>query len=249
MRGLADGASATTINRSLEVVRTILNRAARSYRDGDGRPWLEGLPPMITMLPENPRSPYPITWQEQDALFRRLPPHLARMALFTINTGLRDSNVCGLQWEWEVQVPELATSVFIIPGANVKNGEERLVVLNRIAAAVVDAQRGNHPSRVFTYQGKPTTRMLNKACLRARNAARLPKVRVHDLKHTFGRRLRAAGVSLETRKVLLGHTTGDITSHYSAPELSELIEAANRVCAGHSGKTPALTLIKHKALR
>jgi hypothetical protein len=30
---LAAGASATTINRSLEVVRTILNRAARSYRD------------------------------------------------------------------------------------------------------------------------------------------------------------------------------------------------------------------------
>ena len=45
------------------MVRTILNRAARSYRDADGRPYLEALPPMITMLPENPRSPYPITWQ------------------------------------------------------------------------------------------------------------------------------------------------------------------------------------------
>ena len=56
---LATGASATTINRSLEVVRTILNRAARSYRDPDGRPWLEGVPPLITMLPEHPRSPYP----------------------------------------------------------------------------------------------------------------------------------------------------------------------------------------------
>ncbi len=102
-RGLPHGASATTINRSLEVVRTILNRAARSYRDSDGRPWLEGVPPLITMLPENPRSPYPITWQEQDTLFRRLPAHLARMALFAVNTGLRDSNVCGLQWQWEVR--------------------------------------------------------------------------------------------------------------------------------------------------
>jgi hypothetical protein len=35
---LAAGKSATTINRTLEVVRTILNRAARSYRDPDGRP-------------------------------------------------------------------------------------------------------------------------------------------------------------------------------------------------------------------
>ena len=129
---LADGASATTINRSLEVVRTILNRAARSYRDLDGRPWLEGLPPLITMLPENPRSPYPITWQEQDALFRRLPPHLACMALFTINTGLRDSNVCGLQWEWEVKVPELGRSVFVIPAEAFKTKRPHVVILIKL---------------------------------------------------------------------------------------------------------------------
>jgi len=41
---LRDGASATTVNRSLEVMRTILNRAARAYRDDDGRPWLGRLP-------------------------------------------------------------------------------------------------------------------------------------------------------------------------------------------------------------
>jgi len=70
---LAAGKSATTINRSLEVVRTVLNRVARSYRDPDGRTWLEAMPPLITMLPENPRSPYPITWQEQDALFGGYP--------------------------------------------------------------------------------------------------------------------------------------------------------------------------------
>ncbi|HEV8553209.1 MAG TPA: tyrosine-type recombinase/integrase [Casimicrobiaceae bacterium] len=63
----------------------------------------------------------------------------------------------------------------------------------------------------------------------ARKNAGLLQVRVHDLKHTFGRRLRTAGVPLETRKVLLGHKTGDITSHYSAPELAELIRAANAV--------------------
>jgi hypothetical protein len=114
---LAGGASPTTINRSLEVVRTILNRAARSYRDGDGRPWLEAMRPLITMVPESPRLPYPITWKEQDTLFRKLLAHLGRMALFAVNTGLRDSNVCGLQWTWEVAVPELGRSVFVSHGA------------------------------------------------------------------------------------------------------------------------------------
>jgi len=73
-------------------------------------------------------------------------------------------------------------------------------------------------------------------------------VRVHDLKHTFGRRLRAAGVLLETRKVLLGHRNGDITSHYSAPALAELLEAAGRICEDKSGKTPALMVLKQKAV-
>jgi integrase len=71
-------------------------------------------------------------------------------------------------------------------------------------------------------------------------------VRPHDLKHTFGRRLRAMGVPLETRKVLLGHKNGDITSHYSAPELAELLDAANRVCGSESRKSPAMTLLKRK---
>jgi site-specific recombinase XerD len=66
------------------------------------------------------------------------------------------------------------------------------------------------------------------------------------LKHTFGRRLRASGVSLETRKVLLGHKNGDITSHYSAPEIEELLEAANGVCRSKSGKSPAMTLVEKK---
>ena len=70
---------------------------------------------------------------------------------------------------------------------------------------------------------------------------------MHDLKHTFGRRLRAAGVSLETRRVLLGHRNGDITTHYSAPELEELLLAANKVCEDKSGKSPALVVLKQKA--
>jgi integrase len=74
------------------------------------------------------------------------------------------------------------------------------------------------------------------------------QIRVHDLKHTFGRRLRAAGVPLEPRKVLLGHRNGDIATHYSAPELEELIEAAERVYCQNFGKTSARMLLKRKTV-
>ncbi len=66
---------------------------------------------------------------------------------------------------------------------------------------------------------------------------------MHDLKHTFGRRLRAAGVSFEDRQDLLGHKSGRITTHYSAAELHNLIEAANKVCECRSN-SPILTLLR-----
>ena len=72
------------------------------------------------------------------------------------------------------------------------------------------------------------------------------RVRVHDLKHTFGRRLRAADVPKEDRKALLGNTVGSITSHYSAAELTKLIEYANRIAATDA-RSPALTMLKRRA--
>jgi integrase len=165
------------------------------------------------------------------------------MAMFAVNTGCRDSEICNLRWKWEVKVPEMDTSMFIVPGQYVKNGDDRLVVLNRIAASVVDAQRGRHPTHVFSYQGNPLARMLSTGWRCARKAVGLPQVRVHDLKHTFGRRLRAAGVSFEDRQDLLGHRSGRITTHYSGAELSRLIEAANRVCNRGNGK-PELVVLR-----
>jgi len=38
----------------------------------------------------------------------------------------------------------------------------------------------------------------------------------------------------------------NITSHYSAPEIEELLAAANRVCEVNPRKSPALTILKRK---
>jgi len=171
---------------------------------------------------------------------------LADMALFAVNTGCRDAEICNLRWEWKVNVPQLDTAVFIIPGEQVKNGDDRLVVLNTIAHSVVERQRSINPTHVFTYHSEPITRMLNSAWMRARKSVGLPQVRVHDLKHTFGRRLRAAGVSFEDRQDLLGHRSARITTHYSAAELSRLLEAANSVCTNPSEeRQPEIVVLRH----
>lgn len=271
-----DQVSLTTVNRTKEVVRRILNLAARSWRHENGMTWLE-TSPLITIdakqARKKARRPYPLSWDEEDLLFAELPEDPNRqMARFKVNTGNREEEVCILRWEWEVAVPELNTSVFVIPATFVKNGEDRLIVLNQVARKVIEERRGIHPEFVFTYRGKPAKKygggfrpgfagapiecMNNTAWQNARMAAAkayqekygrpapwgFEHLRVHDLKHTFGRRLRAAGVGEETRKVLLGHTNGDITTHYSAVELAELINAVNKI--DRSLATPAITLLR-----
>lgn len=117
------------------------------------------------------------------------------------------------------------------------------MVLNHIASQVIREVKGIHPTYVFSYKGRCITRMLNSAWSKARIRAELPQVRVHDLKHTFWRRLRSAGVGFEDRQDLLGHKNGRITTHYSQVELINLIEAANKICDEENRK-PVLTVLR-----
>jgi integrase len=272
VRGISPG----TVNRALSVARRVLYLAAVSWRDEHGLSWLQTAP-LIERLPDDQkRKPYPLDWGEQRLLFSELPGHLAEMALCAVNTGCREQEVVRLRWDWEIKVPELSTSVFLIPAdfggrtsdSGVKNKLDRLVVLNSVANSIIEAQRGRHPERVFTYPGRfgtsarePVTKMYNTAwrSARERAASRYEQelgtpcpegfrhLRVHDLKHTFGRRLRAAGVSFEDRQDLLGHKSQRVTTEYSAGELTHLIDAANKATRQESRKSPAITLLRTRA--
>lgn len=223
-----DGVSATTVNRSLEVVRTILIRAARVWRTDDSKPWLESAP-LIEMLEESRVPPYPISWEEQARLFAELPPHLARTALFTLNTGARDQNVCGLKWAWEKHIPEIQRSVFLIPASEFKGKRMHVLILNDVAMSIVNSCRGENPEYVFTYKGNRVETANNTAFQKARIRANLAQVRVHDLRHTFAQRLRQAEVPDEDRSALMGHAIRSMAEHYATPTVSRLVELANRV--------------------
>ncbi len=240
-----EGVKTRTINHGLQIVRRILNLAASEWMDEHGLTWL-GHAPKIKLLAEHDlRKPYPLSWEEQTRLFKELPPHLEKMALFAVNTGCRDQEICQLQWDWEMKIPEAPNlMVFIVPSILVKNGEDRLVICNSMAQAVVEGERGKHPTHVFSFKSRPLARMLSTGWRLARKAAGLEQVRVHDLKHTYGRRLRALDVSLEDRQDLLGHRSERITTHYSLAELQSLHEATNKVCKQQRSGV-ALTLLRN----
>ncbi|MCP4473201.1 MAG: site-specific integrase [Gammaproteobacteria bacterium] len=242
---LQTGVKHRTVNSALKVVRHLLNQASSEWLDEQGQPWLTRVPKIKLLSEHDARKPRPISWEEQDRLFAELPPLLHDMSIFAVNTGCRDQEICQLQWQWEISIPESEQSLFVLPGwyrnadnalvKFTKTGKDRLVVLNSIAQKIVDQQRHNGSVYVFTYtdhQGRcrPRDRMNNRSWRSARMRAGLDDVRVHDLRHTFGRRLRAAGVSFEDRQDLLGHCSGRMTTHYSPAEVKQLQLAVNRLC-------------------
>lgn len=255
---LKGGASHKTINLSLAAVRRVLNLAARTWRDEtSGKPWLLSAP-LITMLPlsGNQRPPRPITWQEQEVLLDELPQHLREMALFVLNTGVRDDVVCNLQWDWEIPVPELGISVFETPVKHVKGRRtSKLVVCNSVSQAVIERARGRHPTHVFVMAWRhrdlgPVQTMNNTAWQSARSRAGLGDLHVHDLRHTVGMRLREAGVSDATRADVLWHSNRSITDHYSMAQIRELHEALEKITKPSNGWNKSLQALKaENALR
>ena len=233
----AAGLSPRTINQGLEVVRRVLKLAAYTWRE-NGKTWLESAP-MIQMEPHNtPRGNCPLSWEDQATFFSKLPRHLVVMSDFDVNTGLRESNLTGLKWTWETP-SALGETIFLIPGwvdgvRNTKNGHDLELVLNSTARNIIDGERGKHPEYVFTYEGKPVLRMHTAAWRKAWRAAGLPTDKdlrkgPHNLRHTFSKRLRNAGVTEEDRADLLHHKPKNVTRHYSDPELLHLRECVEKL--------------------
>lgn len=117
----------------------------------------------------------------------------------------------------------------MIPPEAFKSKRAHVVILNDVAWSIIETQRGLHPLWVFPYRGKRVSTMNNTAWQRARREEGLQAVRIHDLRHTFACRLRAAGVSVEDREVLLGHANHSMAGHYASADVGRLLKQANLV--------------------
>lgn len=249
-----------TINMSLERVRRILRLCATRWSE-DGLTWLDHAPIIDFEKNPEPRPPFPLPTKMLRLLLDQLPDHLREMAEFKVNTGTRSREVCRLRWEWEYRVEGLDRPLFVIPSIKVKNRRPRFVILNDVAWRIIERRRalkGPNDTHVFLYEGHSIKKMMNSAWKKARARAadryaqqsgnEAPKgfrfVRVHDLKHTFGMRLLAAGVSFELRQELLGHKARSITGHYSAADIHRLIEAANNASQAEPEMPVSLVLIR-----
>lgn len=226
---LKTGVKPTTVNRMLEVIRAILNRAAREWE------WLDKAP-YVRMLKEPKRR---IRWLRPDEVQRLLtclPPHLAAMVRFSLATGLRESNVTGLEWS---QV-DLGRRVAWVHADQAKAGKSIGVPLNKEAVVLLREQQGNHKRFVFAYKGRPIKKANTRAWREGLKQAGIEDFRWHDLRHTWASWHIQNGTPIHILQELGGWSDIRMVQRYAHLSSEHLTPYADSLCQLRSVDTTFL---------
>ena len=104
-------------------------------------------------------------------------------------------------------------------GGGTKNGQTRVIPLNREAIDVLTAwQPADAAANAYVFPGDEGERMttLKTAWTAVVKAAKVPTFRFHDCRHHFASRLVQEGVDLAIVRELLGHSNMQITLRYAS---------------------------------
>ena len=186
------------------------------------------------MLKEPTRRIRFLTWDEAERLLAALPGHLAAMARFSLETGLRRANVTGLRWS---QVDLARRCAWIHPD-QAKARKPIAVPLTVRALGVLEAQLGQHDTHVFSYRGRPVTQVSTKAWRAAMDRAGIQSFRWHDLRHTWASCHVQAGTLLHALQELGGWESAEMVrryAHFASSHLARYVERFSPSDAGSQG--------------
>jgi integrase len=147
--------------------------------------------------------------------------------IIALNTGMRRGELLSLEWE---QIDLLHRRIRILNAKT--NSSKRSIPMNSTVYVLLCQLALNKKSNlVFPSNRKVGERFLDlkKGFKRAVQLAGLPKIRFHDLRHTFATRLVQAGVDIITVQHLLGHARISMTARYAHSPDTARIAAVKRL--------------------
>ena len=210
---LSQGLAAGTVNRRLADLRAIMRRATK---------WgvAVELPEFDMVKGSSPKDRY-LADDEYQRLLEMCPPHLHSLALFLAGTGARLGEATALTWG-QVALP-VNGDRGRVTFTQTKSGKSRGVPLPQDVTEMLWRIKPSRPEphdRVFLYRREDGVEMPfdspKKSWMRARERAKLPWLRLHDLRHYYAARLVRKGVSLYSVQRLLGHSNPSLTQRYAA---------------------------------
>jgi integrase len=195
-----------TVNRYVTALSAVLTVTMKEYG------WIQRNPARnVTRLADSKGRERFLSETERKALLDTCDSSefksLGSIVRLALATGARKGELLNLQWSG-VDF-ERRTARFL----DTKNGESRTVPLASSAVAALErmAKAGKRTGPVIPY----SSAWLDKSWQVARDAAGLPDVRFHDLRHSAASYLAMSGASLMDIAAILGHKTLAMVKRYS----------------------------------
>ena len=147
-----------------------------------------------------------------------------------IHTGMRKSELLSLKWDDFKEVDEDLSFLIL---RNTKNGEERIVPLDRRVVEIIKSlPKIPRNEYIFASPDRPgqSIKDIRRAFRKALKKAGIEDFRFHDLRHTFASHYQMATNDERTLRELLGHKTMTMTkryAHLSLQHKKEGIDALN----------------------
>jgi integrase len=195
-----------TSNREMALLKHMFNLAERWGQYQGSNPVR-----LVKFLPEDNLRFETLSEDQEDALLLASPPYFREMVAFSINTGLRTSDVLGLLWV-EVDIEQKHINKIVK-----KNRKPLSLPLNDAAFAIIQARLAvqNGPYVFYNPMTGDRFRDVKGAMAAAVKRAGLPKITWHMFRHTFASRMTSDGVDIVTVKELLGHADIKTTMRYA----------------------------------
>ncbi len=214
----------------LALIRAMLRKAEREWE------WLDSAPAIRMRREDNKRIRW-ITRDEASRLKAELPEHLADAMEVALFTGLRESNVSGLEWS-EIDMDRCHA---YIPASKSKSGKAIAVPLNSNVMAVLKKRMGMHPRFVFTYKNQAIRWCSTQAWRKALRRVGIENFKWHDLRHTWASWHVQSGTSLQELQQLGGWASFEMVLRYAHLSSDHLRNAAERLSATISLQSGSVT--------
>lgn len=224
--------AASTVNRELAVLRHVLNRCVTDWDMLESAPKV----PMFRLDRIEPRW---ATREQVHSLLAKLPPHLRDMTILACATGLRRSNITGLEWN---RVDAERQTAFI-PATQAKGRRAIVVPLNADALAVLERWRGKHERYVFSFRKRaPIKQVATRKWRSACKTVGLEGFRFHDLRHTWASWQVQAETPLSHLQELGGWASFSMVQRYAHLSPGHLKQYADRTLLGEDGRAETGTV-------
>lgn len=204
--GLKAGLKPASINRYLSILRRVGNLCVRwGWTDTP-------VGQRVKLLPGEVQRHVYLTAEQVQALMAHCTPELADMIRFAVLTGMRRGEMMRI-------TPESIVDDCVVLDATTKSGKPRVIPLPAQARQIART-RLPWPLTVWEYRN---------GFERAREAAGMPHVRIHDLRHTYASWLAQGGASMTAIRDLMGHSSLAVTSRYAHLARPDLVKAARKL--------------------